>query len=98
MGTDSTNHEIGTALRKMHCFNPVLWQGPRIQPPVDSVIRVVDQQRKSRIRQSRIDVTGLSPIVIDQDMVEPAYDKVYRSTSLDCDFVRGQLMLVTGYR
>ena len=98
MGTDSTNHEKGARLRKMHCLNTVLLQGPRIQPSVYSVIRVVDQQRKSWIRQSRINVTGLSPIIIDQDMVEPAYDKVYRSTCLDCDFVRCQLVLVTGYR
>src|SRR5262245_23030237 len=98
MGTDSTDHEIVATLRKMHCFNSVLRQGPRIQPPVYSVIRAVNKQRKSRIGQGRIDGASLSPIIIDEDMVEPADNKVYRSTCLDCDFVRCQLVLVTGYR
>jgi hypothetical protein len=90
MGTDPTNHEIGTSLGKMDCFNTVLWQGPWIQSPVYSV-----HQWKSWIRQICIDVTGLSPIVIDEEMVEPADDKVHRSTFLDFDIVGCQLVLVT---
>jgi hypothetical protein len=43
MGTDSTDHEIGTRLRKMHYFNTVLREESRIQSPVYSVFRVVDQ-------------------------------------------------------
>src|SRR2546428_4257284 len=68
----------------------------RTQSPVYSAIWVVDQKVKRRgRRKSRIDITGLSPISVNETLVKPGNDEVHRSTRLDFDLVGYQLVDVT---
>jgi hypothetical protein len=66
MITDSADHQVGTRFRKTHDFHPItrVFRKVRVRPPVDPVIRIVDNSacRASRSEeQCSIDVFRLGP-------------------------------------
>src|SRR5262245_63404147 len=75
MWKDSADHQIRSRIGEMHDFDTVARLQARIQPPVDSVIGIVNQRRPrwlcNRNSHGCIDVLRLSPIGVNINLVEP---------------------------
>ena len=93
---DTAGNEVLTRRRKMHDFNAFLQRNEsRIQSSVDPAVWVIDHTgRKARYQQGLIDVTRLSPIVVNEHEVKPSNDEVYRSACFDLDVMRYELVYV----
>jgi len=75
-------------------------EGCGIQPPVDSVVRVVDEERRRdrRIEHGNSDVLGLRSVIVNGDPVNPRDDEVHRAILFDRDLMRDELVHVPGVR
>src|SRR5262245_57258380 len=98
MRKDSADHQIRSWIGETHDFDTVAWLQARIQPPVYSVIGIVDQRRPRwlsyRNSQGCIDVLRLSPIGVNINLVEPGDNEVDRATRLNCGNPWYQFMMI----
>ena len=95
VGKDSADYEKQTCVDELHGFDPILADGPRIESSVYAVGRIVDERRDTASDQlGSVDIFGLSPVIINDNIVKTGYDEIYGSPYLDCGHVGCQMMLV----
>src|SRR5262245_22578363 len=79
----SGDSSSGHTRREEVCRNP-----GRTKPNVDSANRVINQIcKRCRIREGCVDVAGLSPVVVDHNLVKSRDDKIYGSPCLYIDLI-----------